>query len=63
MCVCVGGGICIMSKKCGYILHAMFHTFSIKWSLQHKSMGPALASVYDLVNISEVLEALQHLNR
>ena len=45
------------------VVDAMFHPFSIKWSLQHGSMGPALASVYDLVNISEVLEALQHLNR
>ena len=61
-CVCVWwrGGGCVQNKM---VVHAMSHPFSIKWSLQHGSMGPALASVYDLVDISEVLEALQHLNR
>ena len=60
MCVCVvEGGGCVQNKM---VVHAMSHPFSIKWSLQ-RSMGPALASVYDLVDISEVLEALQHLNR
>lgn len=45
------------------VVDVMSHSFSIKWSVQHRSMRHALASVYDLVDISEVLEALQHLER